>query len=545
MKNTVKYLAHILIEAATPIAIGTGEKGMTTDRLIARDANDLPYIPGTSLAGVIRHELEDNGGEAIKNNLKEYFGFQDSDKDKDKEGKGSDIIFSAAHILDTNGKAVEGLKNINFEDEYFSCFNRLPNRDHVRITDMGVAKKHGKFDEELVHKGSRFAFRIELEANDNEQDIAIWNNILSVLQQPTFRLGAGTRKGFGKFDVIHCQTKIFNLTEKNQLLEYLALDSSLNIDVAAWQSYKVTDKKENWLHYQVKINPESFYLFGAGFGNEEVDMQPKTESYFEWDKSGKNPKLIDFDPENKKQGKILIPATSVKGAIAHRVAFHYNQNTGKTIENNTNMGNATFDIETVFENTSFISIQNKIAEKVAEINLLCEKGTELLTTEEVENLDAQLKKAEDELVALSNKVSKTESDEILKESGKWQNYNSGLRAITKNNDDIPLNTGFKNEAVKALFGYEKNKYSAGAIGNVIISDVYLQQMPQNEHIFNHIAIDRFTGGGIDGALYSEKAVKSEEEIVLHIYLQKDDKITPEITKAFEQTLNDLSVILLS
>jgi len=40
-------------------------------------------------------------------------------------------------------------------------------------------------------------------------------------------------------------------------------------------------------------------------------------------------------------------------------------------------------------------------------------------------------------------------------------------------------------------------------------------------------------------LYSEKAVKSEEEIVLHIYLQKDDKITPEITKAFEQTLNDL------
>ena len=52
-----RHLARIIVEAVTPIAIGTGSKDILTDAPVVRDINGLPYIPATSLAGVIRHAL--------------------------------------------------------------------------------------------------------------------------------------------------------------------------------------------------------------------------------------------------------------------------------------------------------------------------------------------------------------------------------------------------------------------------------------------------------------------------------------------------------
>ena len=64
MKNIKKsgynhrFLARFVIEAETPLAVGSGEKDVLTDALVATDVNGLPYIPGTAIAGVVRHMIE-------------------------------------------------------------------------------------------------------------------------------------------------------------------------------------------------------------------------------------------------------------------------------------------------------------------------------------------------------------------------------------------------------------------------------------------------------------------------------------------------------
>ena len=116
MKNKTRYIAHFIIEASTPMAIASGEKGMTVDRLIVRDANDLPYIPGTSLAGVLRHLLEDGKSENIKEKYKSIFGFQDNDKKS--IGKGSDLIISSAYLIDENGKSLKGFVKLTVQNTY-------------------------------------------------------------------------------------------------------------------------------------------------------------------------------------------------------------------------------------------------------------------------------------------------------------------------------------------------------------------------------------------------------------------------------------------
>ena len=133
-----RYLARIIIEAATPIVVKSGEKNILTDGVVLRDVNGMPYIPGTSIAGVVRHAWKDAGMD-----VKEIFGFQE-----EKNGEGSKVIFTEARILDSLGIVVDGLQPIS--DSLLLDYKQLPIRQHVRITEKGVAADKGKFDEEIV-----------------------------------------------------------------------------------------------------------------------------------------------------------------------------------------------------------------------------------------------------------------------------------------------------------------------------------------------------------------------------------------------------------
>ena len=46
-KYSTRYVSRIVLEAETPFAIGSGEKDLLTDALVAKDVNGLPYLPGT------------------------------------------------------------------------------------------------------------------------------------------------------------------------------------------------------------------------------------------------------------------------------------------------------------------------------------------------------------------------------------------------------------------------------------------------------------------------------------------------------------------
>jgi CRISPR/Cas system CSM-associated protein Csm3 (group 7 of RAMP superfamily) len=486
----IRYIAKIVIEAETPLSIGTGKKGLTTDSLVAKDANNLPYIPGTGLCGVLRHTFNALDKE-LENDL---FGFA-----KDEKGTGSRIKVSSAHLIGEDGIDVnEGFKTINFESDYYKWFNKLPERDHVRITDRGVAdtKEHGKFEEELIHKGTRFAFEIELVGTEN--DAVHWQQLLDLLASPIFRIGSGTRKGFGKIKVVKDSSvsKIFKLKEKTGLLDYLKKSSSLNFDSTGWTVLDLTPNEQlpNWTKYTLSLKPQDFFLFSAGVGDEDAESKPKTERFFDWS-SGK--------PEIQTKEYWLIPATSVKGAISHRVAYHYNKLNNEYIGKNSGL-KTELDADKVVEELEFAIDENLPFDS------------------------PRWKEMEDQIQAFD-----------YKKSTNWQEFEVKLEEEVRNRKSNNLPVQENNAAVKALFGDAKNSEFSkeGLRGRVIINDVYL--VPQNYKVFNHTKIDRFTNGTIDGALFKEKVTAYDDFFTLDIWVENTALEKPSIKQALENTLKDL------
>ena len=440
-----RFLARIIIEAATPLAVHSGEKVVQTDAIVIRDVNGLPYIPGSSIAGVIRHAWKDAG-----NDVNELFGFQKNPMLVEKEepdGMGSRIIFSEARILNSKGQVVDGLKPDEIGKDPLLCqYADLPIRQHVRINHQGVTADSGKYDEQVVFAGTRFCFEIEMIGSEAETET--FDQLLAILNQSTFRLGGGSRKGFGKIEVKEIRSYELSISDK----QYLKKSSNME-DSKVWYNKEPLELKESKQHYLCyQLRPENFFLFGSGFGDDDADMTPVKEQRVTW-VTGIG-ELTGYE--------YLIPATSVKGALAHRTAFHYNK----------------------------------------------------IRTDEHGNPDP-------------------------------------FFADDKTQEEIKAHTGTNNEAVRLLFGCEGDENGEGKQrGNVIISDMFVETA--HDKILNHVAIDRFTGGAIDGALFSEKTAywhsdnKDNYPLRLEILIDEKNiekmdknKIKENALKAFNMALNDL------
>lgn len=420
-----RFLARFVIEAKTPLAVGSGEKDITTDALVATDGNGLPYIPGTAIAGVVRSMI---GEESAKT----FFGYQVPNKKKD--GKGSEIIFTEAKILNSKGEVVDGL-NIEAidKDPLLKEYKELPIRQHARISEKGVTVKGGKFDEQVVFAGTRFCFELEMVSDGN--NYSDFESVLSQVNNKTFRIGSGTRCGFGEIEVVEMQRAKLDLSKPNELELYLDKSSNLSKDWNGWQRDENIEKEtllSDWVEYKLSLQPEDFFLFGSGFGDHEVDMTPVKARKVEW--SNGCGKLSDK--------MVLIPATSVKGALSHRVAFHWNKLNG---------------------------------------------------------------------------------------------YYAG---------NPEAKVGKDNFAVKTLFGSEGEKDGEGQLrGNVIFSDI-IEKRNVEDKILNHVAIDRFTGGAMDGALFSEKTTYVREkdkpfEMTLLVRKEALEKKDKKVEQALEAALQDI------
>lgn len=432
-KYQYRFLARVVIEAAAPLNIGSGNKGIKSDSLVVRDVNGLPFIPGTTLAGLLRHSLPQEEQEVLMGS----------------RSCGSSLVITEAKIVDADGTPVDGIAPSEILDsEFLSRYKELPIRQHVKIGHRGATVRHGKFDEEIVLKGTRFCFEIEFVADNKSQESQI-KKLLSCLLSDTFRIGSGSRSGFGQIDVVSCKYQMVDLTNEKELALYLKKSSSLSQE---WEGFTddileelkaLKPASDGWVEYQLRLTPEDFFFFGSGYGNDTADMTFVRESYVDW--NGNVATMIE------KEQVLLIPASSVKGALSHRLAFHYNKLVGNTVES------------------------------------LQEKG---LAPEDF--------------------------------------------------------TGKNNPAVKALFGSEGEKSERGGEligkqrGNVLVSDVMETRFIQPK-LLNHVSIDRFTGGAIDGALFTEQVVYGgrQELPVMTLFVRSDALKDDIILKAWESALEDL------
>lgn len=485
MENNIRYIAKVLIEATTTMAVNSGDRSLLLDNQISRDANGLPYIPGTSITGIIR--------DAFKVDVDSIFGTSG------EYGQGSRLIISSAHVLGDDGKKIiDGLTNFDRSNDYYQKLMLLPQRDHVKINDRGTAVKSGKFDRELVFSGTRFCFEIELIGN--ESDKASFEELLSLLNQHWLRIGSGTRKGSGSFKVLQDKSKywILDLNNEAMLKAYMEKSSNLNGIIALqselWPSNK--QEEEEWEEIEISLYPEDFFLFGSGLSDDEADNTPKQETVIEWKNS-----------QPSFENKYLIPATSIKGAISHRTAYHYN------LENNFHVGTQ--------KGLQAEDFDWNPEEALAQLELTNTSGwssNDTLWAEE------------------RQRIEQYDFDTFLDESQEWQNFED--KSTKYGGHFLENPTGENNEAVAQLFGEAlESKQDKGRIGNVIIDDVYIDPRYVKDKVFNHVKIDRFTGGSYKGALFQEKVITSDIAITIKMYIRKNIDLA--CRKALDMALEDL------
>ena len=154
------YYAEVAIEAATPLVLASGKSGNFFDVELVRDANGLPVISGTTIAGILRHAVQKDMDETMANQL---FGYQTK-----KDGLSSSLEVSWGCVHDSKNcihksfYPKEEIENDPILKELYIQDNPDFKRDHVNITDKGVAKDNGKFDRYFVPSGTRFTFTLGL-----------------------------------------------------------------------------------------------------------------------------------------------------------------------------------------------------------------------------------------------------------------------------------------------------------------------------------------------------------------------------------------------
>jgi len=407
-KFTKRYIANIVIETTSPLKVGSSDLDMLQDSPIQKDFNELPMILGSSIAGILRKEFNTHEANDI-------FGDEYSNK---KENRGSRLIVSNALVCDENMQATETLQL--HKSDFLKIFDTLPIREHTRISHKGVSDNdnNAKYDEEVVYKGTRFIFRLEFIADENDEHH--WLELMHIIHSKIFRLGGGTSKGFGDVKVLD-ELSTYNLFDVDSD-EYRAHSSSLNTMFS--KSLPQSNKKDlNYICYTLSIQPEDFFIIGSGFGDDDADIVPMYEQ------------VVDYKIAQLSDEMILIPASSIKGAISHRTTYHFN------------------------------------------------KSSKLF----VGNADAH-------------------------------------------------------NTIVEIFGAAKDE-EAQSKGKILISDCFKKHSSKTK-VFDHVAIDRFTGASIQSALFNEKTVADdgdsyEIEILLHV------KVSDVALTAFESALKDITSGMLS
>ena len=318
LERRILHLTRCVLETATPLSVSTGNPDGVFDTALVTDANDLPALPGSSLAGVLRHLWRSTYGAETHDD--ELFGHQNKN-----QGNASRLTVSWGVLLDSRDQAAEGLCAANapkrLDDPLYQQALALLDepvfRNRVRLNHRGAATNTGKFDRAVLPRGHRFAIGLRLWSAD--QDDPDWFRLLNLLAHPALRLGGATRAGLGKLRCVTCHQRSFDLSKPEDIAAFQALPQAIDA-IDRLTSYQPTLDAPSLHTGVLELTPNGFWRIGQGHedprGNaaaKPADLLPVQEEIVVRDHED-NPRI---DTEC-----LLFPAASLKGALAHRLNFH-------------------------------------------------------------------------------------------------------------------------------------------------------------------------------------------------------------------------------
>ena len=196
-----------------PLLVGSGEdEKADMDQLLTADG--IPFIPGSSMAGVLRSYLEQAAG------LRE-----------------AEALFGTLGWTQrTNGKCGEDGIVLELQSRILVYDTLLKNsytvrRDGVRLNEGKTSDENMKFDMQAVETGADCRLRLEIIIRDSQamdhleaaidRDLARVKYCVSGLKRGSLRLGAKKNRGFGKLEVRRARYRTFRMDDRDDFQAWL------------------------------------------------------------------------------------------------------------------------------------------------------------------------------------------------------------------------------------------------------------------------------------------------------------------------------------
>ncbi len=318
------YFVRLVLEATSPLAISSGQRETLFDNQLARDANGLPYIPGTSLAGVWRAVA---GYSRLDIDINSWFG-----SSKSENGHASALFIGNAHALNSRGtlpKPLEIPSALEQDPVLKLLLQEKPMyRDRVALNDRGVAVDKQKFDQIMLPAGVRFSVDILLNTTylnnmEQAQREQQWTALLACWQSPLFAVGSHTRNGLGQLAVVAATHECINLSQGASAGKQLA---ALRTKEAQPTACCAPFDQPRQAQYFAELPLQALDTWRCGkasalLGNKRgnTERMPDSFSYSEQVIRWQNGKSTGLDAKPV----AILCGSSIKGILAHRVAYHW------------------------------------------------------------------------------------------------------------------------------------------------------------------------------------------------------------------------------
>ncbi|MGN7286564.1 RAMP superfamily CRISPR-associated protein [Shouchella rhizosphaerae] len=289
--NPISFRTCVLLEGelASPLLAGSGEEEYSDNDTVV-DQYGCPFVPGSALAGVFRHQLKVRFPDELAS-IEELFG-------KD-ENQSRLYVYS----MMIKPKAEEG----------FSI------RDGVKLDQYKTATDQGKYNMRVVERGATWKLRFEWIEREKDQNNAIKEELLCQLieglMDGTITIGAKTNRGFGKLEVARVAVKTFDHKNCKQ-----ASKSWLD-----WNWNDIDDKQ--WLRNETSLkNGPRTHLVPQEESSLRVplllDQTLMIRTYSKLKRVSGDEQLQAEQPDYeqlKVDHKAVIPGTTWAGAIRSRI----------------------------------------------------------------------------------------------------------------------------------------------------------------------------------------------------------------------------------
>ena len=291
MKKTVYYRLTFKLES--PLAIGSGA-GESTDKDIIIDKYGHPFIPGTSIAGVLRSCIGDDDKALLFGDVKINTKTDDSQSDDDS-------MESRVRVYD----ALLSKRNTETTHSRYGGFY-VTKRDCVALENK-VSAEGAKFDFQAVETGAEYVGFLELTGETDELP-SYESNIESALAgfgTGELRLGAKTTRGYGKVSLT-AQKRGFVISgdpEKSNLSDWLKFDMFDDSDWNGTAPLVLSDERRN-SHIVIKLKNR------AGISIREYSTEVSTDK-------DNMPDYIHLSLHDDEKTPV-IPGSSWAGAFRER-----------------------------------------------------------------------------------------------------------------------------------------------------------------------------------------------------------------------------------